>query len=143
MCSKTAWKRINRAIHYLITTTSTILSIWQWNRKQYQRSNNIIMSIIKIKEAAPSQNQILHPTSWHKSNTSHCTKQIKEKKSNSITGCRITEQTYPSQTTTVQTKTLTLATAITTLPTTKSLFLMWCKRRPSWSLLQKLKPKTL
>ena len=82
------------------------------------------MSIIKIKETAPSQNQILHSTSWHKSNTSHCTKQIKEeKKSNSITGCRITEQTYPSQTTTVQTKTLTLATASTTLPTTKKVIL--------------------
>ena len=45
-----------------------------------------------------------------------------------MTSSRITEQIYPSQTTTKQTKKLTQATASTTSPTTKRLFSMWCKK---------------
>ena len=84
LCSQTAWERIVRAIHYSITTTSKILWIWKWNRKQHQRSNNI-MFIIKIKETATHRtrchtNQACTNRSSHgMEDASHYTKQIEEK----------------------------------------------------------------
>ena len=84
------------------------------------------MFIIKIKETATHRTrshiqQASTNCSYHGAYlTLHKTN--RGEKWNSVTNCRITEQTYPSQTTTGQTKTSTQATTSTTLPTTKGCF---------------------